>query len=167
MPDLIMKTILEVLKLSTQHLSDRGVENSRREAEELLSDVLGVPRLNLYMEYDRPLTEVELERCRDHLQRRAKGEPAPYIRGNVTFYGCRIEVSPDVLIPRQETEILVDKIASQLAAYRFQRKKAVGPLLRFRMHRDCFKKEISGIGCHPCRPLLRSPCRRQTECQPQ
>src|SRR5262249_3315575 len=109
-----MKTLLEVLNLATDHLKGKGIQNARRPAEEVICDSLNTERVKLYMEFDRPLTEEELQICRAHLLRRAKGEPAAYIRGFVDFYDCRICVTPDVLIPRQETEILVDLIVPHL-----------------------------------------------------
>lgn len=109
-----MKTVLDVLMLSTQYLEQQGIQNARRQAENLVSDALKMPRLNLYLDFDRPLSEVELETCRHYLSRRAKGEPLQYIHGEVEFYNCQIAVDQSVLIPRQETEILVDKIVKQL-----------------------------------------------------
>ena len=110
-----MKTILEVLTLSKNYLEQRGIQNPRRQAEELLSDALGIKRMDLYLEFERPLTESELNICRQRLARRGKGEPLQYIHGEVLFFDCVIKVDPHVLIPRQETEILVDKIALELA----------------------------------------------------
>lgn len=109
-----MKNILEVLTLSTDYLKQRGIVNPRRQAEDLVADALNLARLQLYVEFDRPLSEGELELCRKNLGRRAKGEPLQYIRGFVEFCDCRIKVSPDVLIPRQETEILAEKIIKEL-----------------------------------------------------
>lgn len=109
-----MKNILEVLTLSTDYLKQRGIVNPRRQAEDLVADALNMARLNLYVEFDRPLSENELDLCRKNLGRRAKGEPLQYIRGFVEFCDCRISVSRDVLIPRQETEILAEKIIKEL-----------------------------------------------------
>lgn len=110
-----MKTVLEILKLTTDYLKEKGVGNARREAEDLISDALGLTRMQLYTDFERPLTNQELVLCRERLQRRIKGEPLQYIHGEVEFFGCRIKVTPAVLIPRQETEILVDKIAKELS----------------------------------------------------
>lgn len=109
-----MKSLLDVLKLSTQYLQQRGIQQPRRQAEEIISDALGIKRMELYLQFDRPLVESELELCRSRLARRAKGEPSQYIRGEVEFLNCSIKVTPDVLIPRQETEILTDKIIQEL-----------------------------------------------------
>lgn len=109
-----MKTLGEVLQLSTAFLEDKKIARPRRQAEEILSHLLHLPRLDLYMQFDRPLVENELESCRAILKRRAKGEPLDYIFGEVSFFNCTIEVSPVVLIPRQETEILLSKIIERL-----------------------------------------------------
>ncbi len=109
-----MKTIQEVLLLSAEYLAKRGLKNVRREAEEALSLGLKLPRIDLYMHFDRPVTEVELEQCRNYLVRRGKGEPYAYIQGTAEFYSCQFSLNSAVLIPRQETEILVDKIANTL-----------------------------------------------------
>lgn len=112
-----MKTLLEVLKLATAHLQQKGIQNPRRQAEDLISDALDVSRIILYLEFERPLTDPELSRLRERLARRAKGEPLQYINGKLNFFDCDIHVTPDVLIPRQETEILVDKIANSLSKH--------------------------------------------------
>jgi release factor glutamine methyltransferase len=109
-----MRTILEILNLSTSYLKENGVDHARRQAEELVSEALGISRIDLYLEHDRPLAEAELNRTRSWLKRRAKGEPLAYIVGSVQFFGCQIQVTPQVLIPRQETEILVDLVAKKL-----------------------------------------------------
>lgn len=109
------KTILEVVRLSTEYLKQKGIDSPRRQAEELISDVLGVARMQLYLEFDRPLISQELDKCRESLSRRGKGEPASYISGKVEFHGCTLKVNRHVLIPRQETGILVDMVIKQLA----------------------------------------------------
>lgn len=117
-----MKSILEVLKLSTAYLQDKGIDNARRQAEDLIADALGIQRLNLYLDFDRPLIDTELAICRERLARRGRGEPLAYIHGETTFSGCRLVINQDVLIPRQETEILVEKIADRLASMNLQGK---------------------------------------------
>jgi release factor glutamine methyltransferase len=109
-----MKTVLEVLTLSTKHLQQKNISNARRDAEELIASALEMPRLDLYMQFDRPVTDKELDDCRSKLLRRSNREPVDYICGSLDFYHCKIQVTPDVLIPRQETEILVDLIVKQL-----------------------------------------------------
>lgn len=105
-----MKTLGEVLQLSAKFLKDKQIENPRRTAEELLSHIVKMPRLDLYMQFDRPLLAEEIDCYREFIKRKATGEPWQYIVGEVEFYHCHIQVKPGVLIPRQETEILVSKI---------------------------------------------------------
>jgi len=109
-----MKTLGEVLQLSAKFLSDKKIVNPRRIADELLSHVVKLPRIELYMKFDRPMDEAELELYRGYIRRAASGEPWQYIVGEVEFYHCKITVSPKVLIPRQETEILVSKVLEKL-----------------------------------------------------
>jgi len=109
-----MKTLLEIVNLSNEFLQKKGIQNPRREAQNLISDILKIRPLDLYMQFDRPLNDTELDRCRQSIQRRSKGEPSQYIRGEVEFYNCFLDINPNVLIPRQETEILADMIAKQL-----------------------------------------------------
>jgi release factor glutamine methyltransferase len=109
-----MKLLGEVLKLSTEYLQERKIASPRRQAEELLAAVLGLKRIELYMAFDRPMVDAELEKLRESLRRRGKGEPLGYIFGAVDFYHCRLDINPDVLIPRPETEILLDKIVQEL-----------------------------------------------------
>jgi release factor glutamine methyltransferase len=109
-----MKSVLDILSLSTDYLKKKGVANPKRQAEDLLCDVLGMDRLGLYVGFDRPLNDSEIVECRQRLARRVQGEPLQYIHGHVSFYGCSLFVTPAVLIPRQETEILVDHVAKFL-----------------------------------------------------
>ena len=112
-----MKTLGEILKISTDFLAQKGIESPRLQVEELLSHVLNVPRIELYMQFDRPLIEAELSQLRDYIKKRAQRMPWQYIVGEVQFLGCRIGVTQDVLIPRPETEILADKIVKELPSY--------------------------------------------------
>lgn len=110
----IMKLLREILHLSAEYLSQKKVSNPRRQAEEVIADALKMKRLDLYLQFDRPLNDEELKRCRESVQRRSLGEPAQYIRGEVSFLDCTISVNSSVLIPRQETEILVSKVIDEL-----------------------------------------------------
>lgn len=111
-----MKSLGDILNVSIQYLKERQIDRPRRCAEELLASVLKIKRLDLYMQFDRPLQEQELQLYREFLKRKVKGEPLEYILEEIDFYHCRICVTPDVLIPRQETEILLDKICARLRA---------------------------------------------------
>lgn len=110
-----MKTILDIVNLSATYLKKKNIERPRRQAEQLIADVLGVGRLDLYLQFEHPLEENELKQCRLALKRRAKGEPLQHIMGEVLFAGVQIKVNPSVLIPRLETEILVEKIFAILS----------------------------------------------------
>ncbi len=109
-----MKTVSDILKISTEFLAQKGIASPRREVEELLSHILKIPRIELYMQFDRPLVETELEKLRSYLKLRIQKMPWQYIVGEVQFLGCVINVTKDVLIPRLETEILADKIVKEL-----------------------------------------------------
>jgi release factor glutamine methyltransferase len=110
-----MKTLGEVLRLSADFLAKKGIEKGRRITEELLSATLGTPRLDLYLQFDKPIEESELVLVREKLKRCAGGEPVQYVIGEVSFYGAQIQVDSRVLIPRPETEILVGMIAKQVS----------------------------------------------------
>jgi len=101
-------TLLEVLRLSTGFLAQRGSSTARLDAELLTAHSLGLRRLDLYLQFDRPLREDELQPMRELLRRRAAGEPVAYLLGEREFYGRSFAVSPAVLIPRPDTETLVE-----------------------------------------------------------
>ncbi len=109
-----MKTIGEILKLSAAHLLEKGVPHPRRSSEELLAHLLKMKRLDLYMQFDRPLDEKELSQFREMVKRRVKREPVEYITGELEFYGCSIRVDRRVLVPRQASEILVDHVVKRI-----------------------------------------------------
>ena len=109
-----MLTVLQVLNKSTEYLEIKGIESPRMNSELLLADILKCKRLELYLMYDRPLTELELTKYREYLKRRSTFEPTQYIIGTVEFYGLEFNVSPAVLIPRPETEILVETVINSV-----------------------------------------------------
>jgi release factor glutamine methyltransferase len=100
-------TILEVLRWTTDHFQEKGVSEPRTSAEVLLAHVLNVSRLDLYLRYEQPLTPQELARFKALVQRRRRGEPVAYLTGRKEFWSLDFQVTPAVLIPRPETEILV------------------------------------------------------------
>ena len=105
-----MLTILGVITKSTEYLDRKGIESPRANAEILLANILNCKRLELYLMYDKPLRDSELNSYREYLKRRSNYEPIQYITGSVEFYTLELKVTPAVLIPRPETEILVDVI---------------------------------------------------------
>ncbi|MEN6484509.1 MAG: peptide chain release factor N(5)-glutamine methyltransferase [Syntrophobacteraceae bacterium] len=102
-------TILSVLQWTAAYFSRKGIEQSRANAEVLLAHVLGVERIQLYLRYDQPMSSTELARFREAVQRRASREPTQYITRRQEFWSLDFEVTPAVLIPRPETEVLVEK----------------------------------------------------------
>lgn len=103
-------TVLSMLEWATDYFKERGIPDPRHSIEWLLADVLDIKRLDLYLKYDRPLSARELDELRPLVKRRAQHEPLQYIIGYTEFMNARIEVSPAVLIPRIETEQLVENI---------------------------------------------------------
>ena len=104
-----MIALAEVLRRSTQYLEDRGSPTARLDAELLLAHGLGVSRIELYTGHDRPMTESELEVCRELVRRRGDREPVAYIVGTRGFRHLDLKVDSCVLVPRPETELVVDR----------------------------------------------------------
>lgn len=102
-------TVLKVLDWTKSYLGGKGIENSRLEAEWMLCRVVGLDRMGLYLNFDRPLTPTELADYRGMVLRRSRREPLQYILGDQEFRGLDFEVAPAVLIPRHDTEVLVEE----------------------------------------------------------
>jgi len=109
-----MLTVLNSILLSADYLKNKGIDSARINAELLLANILDCKRMDLYLRFDQPLTKIETEEYRKALKRRATKEPLQYIIGEVEFYGLLFNVNPKVLIPRQETEILIEHILENL-----------------------------------------------------
>ena len=101
-------TVLEVIQRSASFLTRKGVDSSRLQAELLLADVLGMPRMKLYLNFERALTQAEEDRLRQMVKRRGEREPLQHIVGWTSFCGLEIRVSRAALIPRPETELLAE-----------------------------------------------------------
>lgn len=97
-----------MLRRSAAYLAERGSPSARLDADLLLAHVLGTDRLGLYTDSERPLTAAELARARDLLARRGRREPMAYVTGERAFRRLRLSVGPEVLVPRPETELLVE-----------------------------------------------------------
>jgi release factor glutamine methyltransferase len=106
----VAERVLDVARKAAAHLAAKGIGQARLDAELLLAGTLGVRRLDLYLQHDRPLSEAELESYRSAVRRRARREPVQYILGEAYFRELRLKVDRRVLIPRPETEVLVGAV---------------------------------------------------------
>ena len=102
-----MKSVLDVLTSTTVYFKDKGVESPRLNIEHLLAHVLGKTRMDLYLEFDRPLGDTELNALRELVKRRSQGVPLQHLLGTVEFHGRVFTSDSRALIPRPETEELV------------------------------------------------------------
>ena len=110
-----MLTVLEIIKRTTEFFVGKGVESPRLNAELLIGHALARSRMQLYLEFERPLTEPELEKIRPLVRRRGQREPLQYIVGEVEFHGLKLKVDKRALIPRPETELLVANVVALCA----------------------------------------------------
>lgn len=108
--------VIDLLKWSKDYLAGKGVESPQIETEWMLRHVLDCSRLEIYMQHERPLTEKELAEFKVLLKKRIRGIPIQYVLGYTDFMGYSFEVNPSVLIPRPETERLVEKAGELLKA---------------------------------------------------
>ncbi len=116
------QTILELLKWASSHFKSQHIENPRASAEILLSHLLNMERIDLYLRHDQPLSADEVRRFDALVQRRLRREPVAYIIGEKNFWSLNLRVTGDVLIPRPETECLVERALEIMSA-----RKAAGP----------------------------------------
>lgn len=105
-----MLTVLESLQRSTEYLEKKGIESARLNAELLLAEILNCSRVDLYLRFDQPLKENEIDKYRELITRRGKFEPLQYIIGRAEFFALTFKVNNNVLIPRPETELMVEAI---------------------------------------------------------
>lgn len=101
--------VKDVIQKTTQFFKDKGFASPRLDTELLIAHALHWERMKLYLNYDYPLSEEELKACRELVRRRSQGEPVAYILGHKDFYNHSFKVTPDVLIPRPETEMIVEE----------------------------------------------------------
>jgi release factor glutamine methyltransferase len=111
-----MLTVLEIIKRTTGFFEQKGIESARLNAELLIGHALGLKRMQLYMQFERPLAEAELEKIRPLVKRRGSREPLQYILGETDFFGLKLKVDRRALIPRPETERLIELVTQKLVS---------------------------------------------------
>ncbi len=114
--------VIEIIQLMSKYLEDKGIENARLNAELLSGHVLNLDRVQLYLNFEKPVEKDEADQLRELLKRRANHEPVQYILGETEFYSLKFKVNKHTLIPRPETEILIDAIL-KIHETDFQHKK--------------------------------------------
>lgn len=108
-------TVLKLLRWTAEYFNGRGIDSARLDAELLLADTLGLDRVGLYLNFERPLQADELAVYREQVRRRAGREPLAYILGRTEFWSLPLRVTPAVLIPRPDTELLVEQALARVA----------------------------------------------------
>jgi release factor glutamine methyltransferase len=119
--------VMELVAKAAPYLAQHGSTSPRLDAELLLADTLELTRMDLYLQFERPLTAAEVDRYREACRRRAGGEPVAYIRGRREFMALDLLVTPAVMIPRPETEILVEAALRLLADIAPEQRTEAGP----------------------------------------
>lgn len=109
-----MLTLLEIIKKTTDFFAQKGVESPRLNAELLIGHALGLKRMQLYLQFERPLAEAELEKIRPLVRRRGQREPLQYVLGTTEFSGLVLKTDRRALIPRPETERLIEIVVERL-----------------------------------------------------
>jgi release factor glutamine methyltransferase len=102
-------TIQKLMNWITQHFTDKTIDSPRLSAEILLSHVLGLKRIELYTQFDKEVSKEHLDKLRDLVRRAGQDEPVAYLTGRTEFYSLELSVTPDCMIPRPETELLVER----------------------------------------------------------
>jgi release factor glutamine methyltransferase len=138
-------TVLEAIQKSSDFLGKKGVESPRLQTELLLAHLLKLPRMKLYLNFERALTAAETDVLRELIKRRGQREPLQHIVGSTSFCGFEIAVNRHALVPRPETELLAE------AGWQFLQGRAGNPLPAGRCTEDCAPHQAldfgTGTGC--------------------
>ncbi len=102
-------TIQRLLNWVTEHFTKKGIDSPRLSAELLLSCVLAMKRIELYTQFDKAVDKQQLDRLHELVERAGQNEPIAYLTGKTEFYSLQLDVTPDCMIPRPETELLVER----------------------------------------------------------
>lgn len=111
------RTLIELLNLTTDFFNEREIENPRLNAELLIGSIIGLSRVQLYLNFEKPIEQDEIDKIRQAIKRRANHEPLQYIIGETDFFSLRFKVNRFTLIPRPETELLVEKISEKIGQH--------------------------------------------------
>ncbi len=109
-------TIQKLLNWITEHFRSKGIDSARLSAELLLSDVLAMKRIELYTQFDKAVTKPQLDRLHKLVKRAGQNEPIAYLTGKTEFYSLELDITPDCMVPRPETELLVERAIEFLRA---------------------------------------------------
>ena len=120
-----MSSVKESFFYIKQYLENKDVIDPKLSAEALIADVLGVKRLDIYLYFDRLLNQIQLNKLKEFMVRRGQKEPLEYILNYTQFFNCELEITKDVLIPRSETEQLVELLARQIENKNLSKKKLI------------------------------------------
>jgi release factor glutamine methyltransferase len=116
-------TVLELLKKTSEYFQQKGIESPRLNIDLLVAKILGCGRMDLYMQFDRELYEDELDKLRELVRRRVNREPLQHLLGDVEFMGLTFLCDARALVPRPETELLVDTLLRKFSPLKGPRKK--------------------------------------------
>ena len=111
-----LPTLMDLMRRSTDYLTQHGITNARRETEWIFAETLSLTRIDLYTRFDMPLEDQQVDRLRQLVQRRGRREPLAYVLGNQAFGKLTLTVGPGVLVPRPETEELVEFVLTRFPA---------------------------------------------------
>jgi release factor glutamine methyltransferase len=110
-----MLNVLEVVKKTSEFFASKALESPRLNAELIVGHALGLARMRLYLEFERPVTDAELATIRELVRRRGRREPLQYVLGSAEFMGMRLKTDRRALIPRPETELFVETVLGRCA----------------------------------------------------